>query len=542
MYRVMLVDDELEIRSGLKLKIDWSALGYAIEGEAQDGREALALLEREPFDLVLTDIRMPVMSGLELLKQCAENYPRTKVIVLSGYDDFHFVKAALQCGAKDYLLKPVVRSELTAILGKVSGELETERRAHFSDESARQRITESESVLKEQLVLDWIDNESDDRLIALRSEAKRLGMADWLDDRSCLQVISLEYRVPEGRLGERVNAESSGLFRLAFQLLCRETLQQREWGGSALVFYHRSYARMMHIVVSSPDPAEGERRAAALCEQLQANVRGYLKVEAVIGVGMPFQGPAGLRQGFLSALMAWSRSQSGIVSQVIPPEPGQEAGAESFSELERRLELALENLDSESFSAAVESVVQADSYPTQSVAAFVLRVILLLDQTASKYRLSIPETQHWMFPDLMDKHRSGASALVYLKGLASQIIEGMRRSRLAGGASAVEAVRLTIEQSYMNELSLTMLADRFHLNPTYLSELFKKQTGKTFSDYLTQVRIGKAEELLRDPQMRLADIAELVGFANASYLSSVFKKHFGVSPNEYRNHPPSPPA
>jgi two-component system response regulator YesN len=196
MYRVMLVDDELEIRSGLKLKIDWSALGYAIGGEAQDGREALALLEREPFDLILTDIRMPVMSGLELLKQCAENYPRTKVIVLSGYDDFHFVKAALQCGAKDYLLKPVVRSELTTILGKVSGELETERRAHVTGESARQRITESESVLKEQLVLDWIDNESDDRLIALRSEAKRLGMADWLDDRSCLQVISLVYRVP----------------------------------------------------------------------------------------------------------------------------------------------------------------------------------------------------------------------------------------------------------------------------------------------------------------------------------------------------------
>ncbi len=125
MYRVLLVDDELEIRTGLKLKIDWSALGYAVAGEAQDGREALALLEAERYDLILTDIRMPVMSGLELLKQCAENYPQTKAVVLSGYDDFHFVKAALQCGAKDYLLMPVVRRELTALLGKLSEEMES---------------------------------------------------------------------------------------------------------------------------------------------------------------------------------------------------------------------------------------------------------------------------------------------------------------------------------------------------------------------------------------------------------------------------------
>jgi len=539
MYRVLLVDDELEIRNGMKLKIDWQALGYEIAGEAQDGREALSLLERERVDLILTDIRMPVMSGLELLKQCAENYPRTKTIVLSGYDDFHFVKAALQCGAKDYLLKPVVRSELSALLGKLREELDAERSAASSDEEAKRSLSESRSVLREQLVLEWIGEDENGRLPALRGEAKRLGMDGWLGDEAHLQVVSAEYRVPDGRFGER--SEGGGLFRLAYQLLFRETLQRLEWAAdSAYAFYHRGYPTMMNAVLSSPDPETGERRREELCRVLQDNVRKYLRAEAVIGVGHPFVGAAGLRPGFLSALQAWSRSRSGAVAQVVSADLESEAYGEPLPEAEKRLALALDNADLESFSATAEAILQSDRYPLKSVAAFVLRVILLLDQAARKHRLDIPGTEAWMYPEASWKPWSGGSALPYLIDLASRVVDGIKSARLAGGASAVEEIRRTIETSYMNELGLTMLADRYHLHPTYLSELFKKQTGSTFSDYVTQVRLSKAAELLRDPQMRLADIAELVGFANASYLSSVFKKQYGVSPNDYRQQRPSP--
>jgi len=541
MYRVLLVDDELEIRNGMRLKIDWPALGFEVAGEAQDGREALAVLERERIDLILTDIRMPVMSGLELLKQCAENYVRVKTIVLSGYDDFHFVKAALQCGAKDYLLKPVVRSELSALLGKLREELDGERSAASTSEEARKRRDESLAVLREQLLLEWIGEDGDGRLSALRSEAKRLGMDGWLGDGTCMQLVSTEYRVPDGRLGER--ADGGGLFRLAYQLLFRETLQRFGWAAeSAFAFYHRGYPTMMHAVIAAPTPEEGERRKEALCRDLQDHVRRYLRAEAVVGVGLPFVGAAGLRAGFLSALQAWSQSRSGAVSQIVSADAEPDDYGEPFPEAEKRLALALDNADLEAFSATAASVLAPGLHPVQGAAAFALRAVLLLDQAARKHRLDVPETQGWMFPDAAWRPLSGSSALPYLVGIASRVIEGIKGARLAGGASAVEEIRRTIDRSYMNELSLTMLADRFHLNPTYLSELFKKQTGSTFSDYVTQVRLSKAAELLRDPQMRLADIAELVGFANASYLSSVFKKQYGVSPNEYRQRPTAPPA
>lgn len=538
MYRVLLVDDELEIRTGLKLKIDWSALGYAVAGEAQDGREALALLEAERYDLILTDIRMPVMSGLELLKQCAENYPQTKAVVLSGYDDFHFVKAALQCGAKDYLLKPVVRSELTALLGKLSEEMESERAALASENTTRLALTESRSVLREQLLLEWIGNDDESRVPALKNETKRLALDGWLNDGAVLQIVSAEYRLPEGRLGEQ--AEGSGLFRLAFRMLCRETLEAFDWSDSAFAFCHRGYSQMMHIIVSSPDEEEAGRRAEALGKRLQANVNWYLKVEAVIGVGEPFRGTIGLRQGFLSTLLAWSGSRPGAVSQIVTAGEGREDPGDWLPEAEKRLVSALDNADPEAFAGTVEAVIATGGRPMRVVAFFVLRAVLLVDQVARRHRLVIPEAQEWLLPDAAWRHGSGAEAIPYLNGIAARVIEGIRASRTTGGASAVEAVRDYIDRSYMNEIGLTQLADRFHLNPTYLSELFKKTTGSTFSDYVTQVRLGKAAELLGDPQMRLADIAELVGFANASYLSSVFKKHYGVSPNEYRQHIASP--
>lgn len=545
MYRVLLVDDELEIRSGLKLKIDWASLRFQVSGEAQDGREALSLLEQHRYDLVLTDIRMPIMSGLELLKQCAENYPHLKVIVLSGYDDFHFVKAALQCGARDYLLKPVVRSELTGILGKLREELDSEREAESLHDTVQHQLTERRTILREQLMMEWIGNDEEERLPALMKEAGLLSMDPWMEDGLDMRFINVEYRVPEGRFGEfeQGRSEGSGLFRLAFQLLCRETAQQFEWRDSVFVFYHRGYPQMMHFLVSAPDVEEGDRRKESLSKQIQSHIHRFLKVESVVGIGEPFRGASSIRQGFLSAMLAWSRSQSGVVSQIVSSAPSAETFSELFPEVEKRLAMALENADLDTFASTVEAVVLAGRYPLQGVASFVLRVILLLDQAARRYRLVIPETQEWMFADTAWKqHRSGASALPYLTEIASQVIEGIKSTRVSGGVSAVEAIRRYIEQAYMNELSLTLLADRFHLNATYLSELFKKQIGTTFSDYLTQVRIGKAAELLRDPQMRLSDIAELVGFANASYLSSVFKKHYGVSPNDYRNHPATPPA
>ena len=128
MYRIMLLDDEVGVRNSIKAKIDWTTAGFEIALEASNGLEALQLLEKHAFpDVIITDVRMPQMDGIAFVNACKEKYPALRIIVLSGYSDFEYMKAAIQLGVKDYLLKPVVRSELTSLLGKLAAELEEDR-------------------------------------------------------------------------------------------------------------------------------------------------------------------------------------------------------------------------------------------------------------------------------------------------------------------------------------------------------------------------------------------------------------------------------
>lgn len=533
MYRVLIVDDETEVRNGLKLKIDWSEFGFHVAGEAKDGREAWSLLQRESFHLLIVDIRMPVMGGMELMKLCREHLPHLKIIVLSGHDDFHYVKTAIQCGARDYLLKPFVRSELKELLAKLRAELDGERKEAEERSVIHRQWRQSVEALRERLIAEWVSGEGEERPAALiRSELERVELERLLRDDVVLRCLGVEMRLPEGRLSDKT--EPSGLFRLAFQLVCRETAQFPEADHTVVPFHHPSYAHMMHYLIAADSREAVEDIAQALMKRVRMNLHRYLRVETVLALGEPVQGVRHLRKAFLSSLLAWSRSQSGPVTQTVIAGSGGDGFTELAPEVEKRLELLLEDGELEPFVRTLETALNMKRIPLQGLMAFVLRVVLLLDRVARRNGLPNAEIRDWLYPETLYKFHSDKIALDYLRELAAQVTEGIRRSRTANCAGAVESVRKYVDEHYMHDLSLATLADRFHINPSYLSELFKKQTGKTFSDYLAELRLGKAAELLEDPNLRLADIAELVGFGSASYLSSAFKKRFGVSPNQYR--------
>ena len=127
MYRVMIVDDEIGVRESLKAKINWNSLGFQIAAEASNGQEALSYMQQQKFDVVITDIQMPVMNGVQFFNECSSRYLNTKIIVLSGYSDFEYTKAAIKAGIVDYLIKPVARKELLELLTRIKEELDREK-------------------------------------------------------------------------------------------------------------------------------------------------------------------------------------------------------------------------------------------------------------------------------------------------------------------------------------------------------------------------------------------------------------------------------
>lgn len=437
MYRVILADDEPEICKGLRLKIAWERLGFEIAGEARNGKEALAAIASERPQLLLTDIRMPVMDGLELLQACKRLHPELRIVVLSGHDDFQYVQTALRCGARDYVLKPVVRRDLTGLLETIRGELDAEREAARARDASGLQWRRRLPLLQEQYVLGRIYGGDEAPGIGEREEARRLELAGFGGgdgEASVLRFMGAEYRVPPDRLP--AGEEDDERLALAFRLVCREVAANARWAGRVTLFADKAYPRFQFFAAAAEDEAESEALLAELAESLLAAIGDSLRLAAVAGIGAACPAGAGstaLRRAYLSAVTAWSRA---------PAEPS-------------------------------SGVVRADEG------------------------------------------------------------EG-RAARPSAGSETIEAIRRHIEDAYKDEISLAMMAERFHLNVTYLSELFKKQTGSTFSDYVAEVRLSRAELLLRDTSMRLADIAEWTGFSTASYLSAAFKKRFGLSPADYR--------
>ncbi|HEY0828865.1 MAG TPA: AraC family transcriptional regulator, partial [Bacilli bacterium] len=271
---------------------------------------------------------------------------------------------------------------------------------------------------------------------------------------------------------------------------------------------------------------------------IQTDINRYLKVETALGIGEPIMGLSKLRKGFISSLMAWRQCQPGPLSQINYAASVQSEGRYLTQEDERKLGLCIENADLEGFVRTIKSVFSpVRGHSMQMISLYALSVLLLLDAIAKKNKVTLEEIQEWLwvYSEEIWKFDSEEKVFQYLAGAASRVIDLVRRQRASGSVGIVEAIKLYIDGNYAEELSLSMFAERNYIHTTYLSELFKKHVGSTFSEYLLQTRMVNAVKLLKDPALRLSDIADLVGFSNASYFSSVFKKHYGVSPNDFRS-------
>lgn len=539
MNSIIIVDDEIGVRNSIKAKINWHEAGFYIAGEAANGAEALQLLELGTMpDIMMTDIRMPQLDGIELIKKCKQLYPELKIIVLSGYSDYEYMQAAIQAGVKDYLLKPVGRRELLELLQKLATELHSER----SDE-AQQQIEQAQreqqlQAAREALLLRLAKEESSG-LLAVKERIVQLGLSHLLElgGRRQARFMTVEMRVPAGRLDG--NDKHMDLLRLAFAMLCREMAEKYD---TVLPFYDASHPAMIHFViieeVDAAGLAVGKPNAKQFAAAIRNNVSHYLKLECVIGLGEPVGDVLQFKNGFSSCMLSWSRSTlDGIDCET--------TGALSnmmnvfTPELERQLTVALENGDRAAFSTYMLRIFPRNvDYAMFAFTFMATRLLLLLHAIAKKYDDgSTDDTLQkrlWDCQMTIGDFQSREAVASHLQELGQLVMDAATKARSGSYGSVAAAVQKYVDENYTYELTLTGLADMFHLNETYLSGLFKQHAGATFSDYVTRLRMNKAGELLRDSDLKLTDIAMLVGISSSSYFSTSFKKFYGMSPKEYR--------
>ncbi|WP_034761834.1 response regulator transcription factor [Rossellomorea vietnamensis] len=519
MLKVILVDDEIQIRRGLKWKVDWEEEGFVIAGEASNGKEALQVIEEVMPDLILTDVRMPVMDGMQLVKALSSQYPEIKVIVLSGYADFEYVRSSLVEGVKDYLLKPVDPEELTAALRKSKGEIEVEKQRRMETDRMNQFHAEE---MREQYLLHLVKDEWAEKNIS-RERLSQLKLDVLVGEDTVVQFITVEIRSSDS---EQVR----DLF-LPFKMLCRELSYEHE---GIMSFYDTSYPNMIHFLCHHHS---GGDQVPHFVQELQKNVSAYLHLETVIGLGKVVRGLSQLKNGYISALLSWSQSSADVMSQVIDGTSSKQT-AEFTEDAEWKLSNSMEQGDFESFRKhLLTTLAECDRQSVMSYSFAASRVLFMLGSMARKYDLYTDDLKKKMWNcqlgiwELTSRDRVKGELLDLARVIAEKVSETRHSSN---GIAIVENVRRYMDRHYTNEISLTSLADQFHINSAYLSEMFKELVGQNFSDYLVNLRLEKARSLLMDEQLKVIEIAHLVGYSNSGYFSTVFKKRFGQKPLDYR--------
>lgn len=527
MKRVLIVDDEPEIRIGLRLKVDWESLDLIVIGEASNGEEALDRLAAEPVDIVITDMNMPGMNGVSLLDACHAEYPSLRLLVITGYEDFQYAKAAIRNQVNDYLLKPVAQDELTEALRKLSQQIDDERRMHDQQAKDQWRLSQYYKEMKEHFLMHMVKGELE---LGMHERAKVFEMESW---------NGLNVRFITAGLRERSFTgpaqRTPDKLRLPFELICKEFAAQHP--STPQVFRDLMYPGLIHFVV----PVTGQDTdISSFVSELGECVERMLFIEPALGVGQPVFGFRQWKEGYLSALLAWNLSEPGESRSHTAVPESSAAKSVLTEDKAMRMQRYLQRGEMEQFEQTVHQELNDAFYISQArFVKMIFQLYLLLESEAHTAGVAQESGgQLWLRPDLVLELNNVEKAHRFLCGLAQTIRKTAKDGAEQTESSVIHAAQQYIRQNYMYDLNLTMLAEKFNYNASYFSELFKAKVGKTFIQYLTEVRMTEAVTLLEQTTLGLWDIAELTGFSNASYFSSKFKRMYGIAPSDFRQRPP----
>ncbi|MGP7817417.1 response regulator transcription factor [Niallia sp. 01092] len=524
MKKVLIIDDEVQIRKGLRMKVNWVDLGLEILGEASNGLEALSLLERQSVDIVVTDVKMPVMDGIEFVKHCHQNYPTVKIIVLSGYNEFEYARSAMREGVKHYLLKPVAPNELADALEKVRTELDEE----FTQRKEAEKIIKKAAVQKEaeqeQFLLQLVKEDWIERSLPFET-IKQLNLEHFQLDKGLFQFISVEIR------DSNKNPHKAKELWMPFRMLCREIAKEHKQTYS---FYDPQYRNMIHFVHLMKEDSENSQKS--IVRKITHYVNTYMKLEVVIGVGKAVSHYKNMKNGYRSSLLSWSQSDIGLHSQIIDETVHKEM-FKFTPDLEKKIINSMESNKRKVFEEQVSTILGKSQ--THSILSYFYvsnRLLFLLSSYVDKYGFEKKLIKQfiWNCQQSIWELNSQNRVKDTLIQLGNAMMDQIHKTRVSVGVAIVDDVRFYLEEHYGEEISLTMLSEQFHINSAYLSELFKMHIGENFSDYLLHLRMTKAIDLLQDDQLKIIDVAQLVGFSNSGYFSTVFKKYFGQTPADFR--------
>jgi two-component system response regulator YesN len=514
MYKVLIVDDEPRVRRGLsslipKLDSDWSVIG-----EAKNGYEALEAVKKELPDLVITDIRMPQMNGLDLLSHLKE-YP-VHVVILSGYGYFEYAQTAVKYGAFDYLLKPLKPEDIESVLNRVKKERQP---VQVVSQTSSSRPNYSK------LWKDW--------LLGLQEENEPPKQLSPLFpvDKSTLRIMVMEVDL----IDELVNEDQWGdrqLVLFAVRNIIQDVIVMSTNPGVHFLFMNG--AQLFFLTINDDDT----RQVAKTCIQ---EVRCWLKISISVGISDVTDNYLALPDILQHARVALQNKWlygCGTVSDYddLKMEDILEVGYPNALEME--LIKVVRNGQFEQASVALLEFVETVKQMNVSFRLFrrfclqLVSSVIRLTYEQKIYELMVENLARPI--DLFDRNFTREEYVEFMLSLLEATIVSMEWNKKQKHNKTIEKALSFIQTNYTQDISLEDTARYVEMNASYFSSYFKLETGSSFVEYLTGLRMDKAKTLMMDAGLRLYEIAQMVGYQEVKYFSRLFKKKMGVTPVEYR--------
>lgn len=545
MYRMLIVDDEKWEREGLCGFLDWHLLGIEVAGCARNGAEALCMSNDIRPQIVLTDILMPVMDGIEMSRALHQRYPDARIILLSGHDDFQYAKDAFSFHAFEYLLKPVEKPALEGAILRVVASLQEEDRWRAEQESLKGHWMSCADARRRTLLMDFLENKGQ----LPDMDNGQSALPAYAGAESFIAVLSFQ----SVRDAQETNSPRTDDVSHAKQIAS---------GSDAAMLLDRLGRFIEHsggIIGLSPgldeavvwlDAASWVKNRDPAWKRLQEEIRDQLDLESILAVGTVFIDLSEAQASYSHARRAMGTlflADAGEILYGTPIEskcheqvpagiPAPDAG-----EVASRIIHLFRSGHPEEAEAKLEAFLvslRRDEGMAQLLFQSFLSVLMKMlgaggHENGNTPCLQAVSSVAFLSANLKEFRSRGQTRLQLVRSLSGLLEPSCRKTEEA--ESVIRDIRNLISEHYAQGIDLKEISGHVHLSPYYIGELFRKHEGVGFTRYLNDFRLDKARQILAATNQQVARIARCVGISNRSYFCRLFKDTFGLSPGEFRN-------
>ncbi len=510
MIKVLIADDETLVRAGIKAVIPWEENGFEVVGEAWDGEDAYCKILSLKPDILITDIKMPKMDGIELLKRLKEEKIPVKSVILSCFDDFDLVREGMKYGAKDYILKlSIDPGQILGVLNEIRKELDDVRQDVFVLHTQDLKYLFVKKLMKKEFESEeQVCNIIKNLRLAVRLEQYRLS-------RLCL----------DRKDGASSPKESEMFYNILDQICKRQAgTEIISLGNEEFLIIHNREGKRLHMQIAAAMNSYANRRiffgSSEPLQNYQNFAEGMSQAEEALECAAFYEAEDEIRY-------------SGLSRERIPPLTYHEEQVLSHALLTGNSGKAVEYVQK-----LLERIRQCH-YPRETCFGFFGDLLNIYGRAAQElnipvHSLASVETNIY---DHIRNQRSLNDCENALRKFTENFTGNIRVLRSSGEREEIFRIKEYVNQHYMENIDLNTAASLVNISASHLSSIFKKETGKNFSAYLTEVRMKEAGRLLKDPHMLIYEVAEKTGYANSGYFGKAFKKYFGITPEEYRKDP-----